>query len=267
MFPIDACKSRVKIIPFIINSVPTACQFAANSIVIYTINILKSSTRKHSAACANQLIAGYFKFMSYRGNGSSPFYGRITFIAESSAGITGFGASSSFIGNGYRIVHVSGPMFQEVIFINRLIGCIHFGINMEFFVRKGTGGSVCMSNKTHIYIHLHILCEKVVGSPISFCSKTRNLNIGIKIQNTNRKFRKHCRTGIVICSSTSNGNGGCVGFFIDRIFGSESFCQFHMIQLPMVYTVQINNGRNRLNGFNLGCLKIHPINRTKCNSI
>ena len=40
-----------------------------------------------------------------------------------------------------------------------------------------------------------------------------------------------------------------------------------MIKLPMVNTIQVNHSLYRLNGLNSICLKIHPIDRTKRNSV
>ena len=140
---------------------------------------------------------------------------------------------------------------------------IHFRIHMKFFIRESTCMPISMRNKPHVDIHLHVLRPERIFRPISFCGITRNLNIGIKVKNTDRKLRQNCCSDLSIFSCTGNSDGSSVSLCIDCILRSKSFRKYHMIQFPMVHIIQINYGRHRLDRFNCCRFQIHPVNRTK----
>ena len=155
----------------------------------------------------------------------------------------------------------------EVCLIHVRHAGVHFGIHMEFFVGEGAGSSVIMGDKTHIHIHLHILCPERIGCPVGLCSIAGRLDIGIKIQDTNRQLSQNGSAGLDIVVGTGDRDGCRVGFLSDRVRCSEAFCQLHMIKLPVVYIVQVDHGGNGLDGLKLGCLQVQPVDGTKRNSV
>ena len=209
--------------------------------------------------------------MSCRFGYSSPFNNRVAFFAESSAAITILGTVSSFIGKSYGCVNMGGTVFRKVNLIHSRICCIHFRINMEFFVREHAKHialvAVNISDNTHINIHLHILSEEVICSPIGFGSKSGYFDIGIKIKDAYWYFCKNCRARLGVFSGSCKFYNCRICFFIYCVISGKSFCQFHIIELPVVYAIKVNYRFYRLYGINIGCLKVHPINRTERNSI
>ena len=158
-------------------------------------------------------------------------------------------------------------MFYKVGLINSLICCIHLCINMELFVGEGACCTVGMSNKAHINVHLHILCKEVVFSPIGLCSKAGNFDIRIEVENTNGKHSQNSLAGLTGRSSTGERDGSRIGFLSNGIVCCKAICQYHVIKLPMVYTVEIDNGFYRLNALDFVCHEVHPINRAEGDSV
>ena len=265
LIAIKTCKVySAEIIPFVINSKPATTELTVNGIVILAVNIMKAGSTEYRATIAKELsvININIVIVSGRGNSGTPLYGRITAFAEGSAGVTVLCTGGSLVSKSYRGMNVSRTMSNKIIRIGHahcLVGCEHFCINVEFLVRECAGGSVCKGNKALINVHLHILCEEVIGSPIGLGCEAGNLNVSIKVNDTNGKLRENCRTSIIVCTGTINSNSCCIGFLVNCISCSESFCKFHVVKLPVVYTVQVNHGFNRLDGFNIGSLEVHPI--------
>ena len=253
----------VKVIPIIVEADPTTLKFAVNGIVGLAVNRLQAGIGRFSAAIANELIAGNLEGMFCCGNGGSPLYRRVTFRTEGSAGISVLGTSRSFIIQCNRSVNVGCQVFCPISLVHTVMVCIHFGINMEFFIGEYIESRACIAvNKgdfTLINIHLHILRPEFKVCPYSCCCLARNSHIIVKVNNTNRNLGKNSFSGHIIITCTGNGDISGICFSYDRVFSSETFGKLHMVKLPMVYIVQINYCRNGLDCFNLVRFKIHPI--------
>ena len=175
--------------------------------------------------------------MSGSRNGGTPLYRRVTARAEGSACIAVLCTGRFLVGKSYRSMYMRCSVCDEVILIHISHAGVHFCINMELFIGEGACGSVNMSNKTHINVHLHILCPEGVTGPVSLSCITGSLNIGIKVKNTHGKLGENCCAGIVVDTGTGNRNRCCVGFLCNGIGCSEAFCKLHVIELPMVNIV------------------------------
>ena len=205
--------------------------------------------------------------MSCRRYCSSPLYNRITSFTESSSCVTSFCTVSTFIIKSYRTMNVSCTMCSKISFIHICHTCVHLCVHMEFFIRKCTCTTINISDKTHINIQLQILCPEWVCCPISFGRITWCLNICIKIQNTNRNSSQNCFTCLYIISCAYKINGSCISLFVYSVFCRKAFSKLHVFKFPMVNIVKVNYSINRFDSLYCTCFKIHPINRTKRNSI
>ena len=201
------------------------------------------------------------KVMSGSGNSSSPFYYGNTFFTKCSTGVAGLGARRIFIRKCYRRVDMCSSMLIEINFINTIFIRIHFGINMELFIGESACTAVNMCDNTHINIHLHILWIKLICSPICFCCVTGNLNIIIKVKDTNRDSGKDSIAALIIIVGTIYRYISRVCFSLGRrsVRCGKSICELHLVKLPVVYIVKVYNSINRLNCFNLVGFKLHPI--------
>ena len=131
---------------------------------------------------------------------------------------------------------------------------------MELLVGEGTGGTVGKGDQTLINVHLHILSEEVIRSPIGCSGIAGNLDVGIEVEDTYRKLCKYGSTLIVVGSGASDGDCCRIGLIVNRILSREAFCQLHVIELPVVDAVQVDNSLDRLNRLDLVCNEVHPIN-------
>ena len=271
LFAISTGKcSSIEVIPFVINRNPTAGQITIDHIVVLTFKIQQSRTGECISTITSNLSFGciHFKCMTECDVCNfTPFNRRVTFIAECASHITGLAAGSFNRINFNGSMYMGGTMVTEVFLIHVRHNGIHFRIHMEFFIGECAHSAIGMGDETHIHIHLHILCPEGIRSPVGFSSISGGLNIRIKIQNTNRKLRQDDCTGLGIVSSACDRNSRGVGFFSNSVGCRETFRQSHMIQLPMVYIVQVDYSFYRLNGFDLRCFKVHPVNRTERNSV
>ena len=124
-----------------------------------------------------------------------------------------------------------------------------------------------MGNQTHIYVHLHILRPEGIGGPIGFCGVAGGLDVGIKIENTDREFCQDGSACLVIVARTGDGDRCRVGFRINGIGSGKAGRQFHVVQFPMVDVVEVNHSGNGMDGFNGGGFQIHPIHRAEEDSV
>ena len=258
---------RIKAIPYVINCQPTTGQLSANNIVVLAINVLQAGFVGNSAAVTNELVTGNFKCMTGSGNRGAPFYNGVTNLAEGSVGITVFRTGRSLVGKCCGSMNVGRAVLGEIYLIHICHDRIHFGIYMEFLVGEGACGAVNIRNQTHINIHLHILCPERILRPVGFGSIAGCLDIRIEVKNTNGKLCENRFAAVVVHTGTGNGNGCGIGFFVNGISCGEALRKLHIIELPMVDVVQVNHGFNLLNGFDSGCFKVHPVNRTEINSV
>ena len=262
LLSVSTSEGIIEIVPIIINAKPSSLKCSINRIVINAVNVLKTGCIRLSAACAYKLVAGYLEGVSGRWNSGTPLYGRITAFAEGSAGVTVLCTCGSLVSKSYRGMNVSRTMSNKIIRIGHahcLVGCEHFCINVELLVREGAGSAIGKGDETLINVHLHILCEEVIGSPIGLGCKAGNLNVSIKVNDTNGKLCENCRTSVIVCTGTINSNSCCIGFLVNCVSCGEAFCKFHVVKLPVVYAVQVDHGLDRLNCLDIGSLKVHPI--------
>ena len=197
-------------------------------------------------------------------NSSAPINNGITNFAVSSAGVTRLGAGCRNIVNSNRSMNVCGSSLCLEFRIRE--SSLKFCINAKFLVRECAenirGIAVNISDLTHINVNLYVIRPESVGIPIGFCGITFNVNVSIIVYYTNRKCCKYSRTGLSILSGTCDNDRSSVIFYVDRIFCGKAICQDHIIKLEVVSVVKIDNCLYRLNGFDLVCVHIHPVNRT-----
>ena len=271
LLAVSSCKSgRIEVVPYIINLLPTTGQCTVNSVVVLTSNGLESGSIGFSSATTNELIAGNFESMSGSRNGGSPLYNGVTTLTEGSAGVAVLHTGGSLVGNGHSGMNVGGTVRGQVLGIrhaHRLVSCVHLGIHMELFVGEGAGSTVHKGDEPLINVHLHILCEEVVSGPVGLSGETGNIDVSIKVNDTNRKLSKNRCPGIVVDAGASDSYGSGVGFLVDSVFSGEALCKLHVIELPVVYTVKVDHSIDRLNSLDIGCFKVHPINRTERNLV
>ena len=259
----------IKVIPVFVNTDPTAGQLAGGRIVSLTVNDVQTgacilvTTRANDLSVININREG----MTGSGNGGAPVNDGVTALAEGAAGVTGLGAGGSLVGNSSGGMDVGGAVLNEVGLFHSRVGGIRLGIHVELLVGEGGGGAVHMGDETHVNVHLHILGEEVVGGPIGCGSKAGNLDVGIKVNDTNGELGQHSLTGLDIVTGAGDGDGCGVGFCVDGILSREAISQIHMIELPVVDAVEVNDCLYRVNGFNVGSLQIHPINGTEGDSV
>ena len=248
---------------------PTIC--SSNTIVIgHTIDVC--TVEQFTAHSTGQLAVNHLKIViCYSRNGCTPVYNRITYFTEGSAGIA-VGTGFSLVGKSHRRVNVRATMLRKVrVAAHGLEVGVHFRIHTEFFIGEGIQNiaeiAVYIGDLTHINVHLQVVRPEVVGCPYGCCIIAGNVHIRIKVDDPNRKLRENCLAGRIIRASTSDCNGRCVGFFVNSIRCIKAVCQNHVIQFPVVYTVQVDHSFNRLNGFDVGRNQIHPEHRTKVQSV
>ena len=205
--------------------------------------------------------------MAGSGDGGTPVDHGVTAGAEGSAGVTRLCAGGFLIGNSSGGMDVSGAVRGEVGLVHSCVGGIRLGIHVELLVGEGTGTAVYMSDQTHVNVHLHILGEEVVRSPVGCSSKAGNLNVGIKVDNTNRQLGQNGSAGLNIGTGAGNGDGSGVCLFRNGVFSGETVSQIHVIQLPVVDTVQVDHSGNGLDGLDGGSLQIHPVDGAEGNPV
>ena len=163
-------------------------------------------------------------------------------------------------------MNVCGTFFCLVCCIHTCRGAIKFGIYAEFLVGECAEnvGSIAfnVSDLTHINVNLEVIRPELICVPICFCGITVDVNIGIIIDYSNGQCCKCYCSGLSIITCTGNNDGSSIVFFINRIGSGKSVSQYHMIEFKMVTVVQIDNSLYRLNGFDLVCVHVHPINGT-----
>ena len=219
------------------------------------------------SAVTDELIAGNLVVVSGSEDGCSPFYRRVASIAESSTRVSVFRTGGSFILECYGSVNVGRAVCGKVLLIHICHTGVHFRINVELLVGEGARATVDVSDKAEVDVHLHILSPEGIGGPIGFCRITGSLDVGIEIKNTDRELGKDCRAGFIVITGTGDGDSSRIGFCVYGVLCGEAISKLHIIELPMVYVIEVDNGFNRLNSFDSICLEIHPVNRAEGDSV
>ena len=111
------------------------------------------------------------------------------------------------------------------------------------------------------------MTPELMSCPILCSSLAGYMNIVIIVKNAYRNLRKNCCACLITETGASKCDSSSIGIFINCVRSSEAFRKYHMVKLPMVYAVHINNSLNRLNCINSSRFKVHPVNRTKENLI
>ena len=271
LLTVDACKGNgIEVVPVVVNTNPVTGQTSDNGIVVLTVNILQTGTRDCATTVTRNLSFDSIHLICMTGCGIgnfTPFYGRVAFIAEGTALIAGRRAGGSDFTDRNGRMNVGRSVLDKIGFVDRLVGGIHFGIHVEFFVGEGGLGTVNVGDKTHVNVHLHILREEVVGSPVGLSRETGYLDIRIEVEDTDGERCQNGLASLRIGARTGDSEGSRVGFLVDRIISGEAFSQYHVLELPVVDTVQVDHGLYGLNGFDVGCFEVHPVDRTKVNSV
>ena len=201
-------------------------------------------------------------------NGLTPVNHRITDIAEGSVRITAAKAGSRNILHRHGGVDMAGASFRQEGRIHELLGNVPFRVHAELFVGEGAGGAIGKGNHTHVHIHLHILRpELIIARPISLCRIAGCPNVRIEVNHTNGKRSQRCFTHLLVLPCPADCDVCRIGFGVHRVFSGKPVCHHHVVQFPMVYIVQVDGGGNGLNGFNVGGIDIHPVNRTAVQSV
>ena len=259
----------VEIVP-IITMLNPAVYKATRSIVIYfSVYFSKSRFGKSLAAITNKFVFNNFIAVTACFGFLTPINYGIANFAVSSAGVTGFGAGSCFIFKSNGGMYVCSTSFCFECRITE--SSLKFSIYAEFFVGECAENtrfiSVNIGNFTHINVYFKVIRPEAISIPICFCCISFNLDVGIKIDYTNRKGCKGCFAGLAVVSSTGDSNGCSIIFFINGVLCSKSCCKVHMIKFPMVAIVKVDNGFNRFDSFDIGCIYVHPIYGTAVKAV
>ncbi len=255
-----------EIIPVVTDLNPTGHKSAGGIVIIFAVCFYEFKFGANIAAMANEFIAFNCIFVFNCFGNSTPIHNRFADFAVSSAGIAGFSAGSCFVFNCNGGMYVCGTFFCFIGSIHTCGRRIDFGVYAEFFIgecAENRGGiSVNIGDFTHINVNFKVIRPEFVSIPIGFRGVSINFDIGIIIDYTDRERSDGCFAGLAVVTGSGNNDGCGIVFFINGIFSGEACCKFHMIKFEMVAIVEVDNGFYGFDGFDIGCIYIHPINGT-----
>ena len=262
---------RVEVIPGVTNLNPATGQRTGDGIVSLLADGHQTGGIGLSTALADQLAVNSFISMAGSRHSSTPAYYGVTDFAESTAGIARLNTVNRLVFHGHRSMDMASAAFFLVNRIHSGNGSVHLMINAELLVGENAQhfGSVVgnIGDFTHIHINLQVLGPELEGIPVGLCSVAFHLDIGIVIEDTDGQRCNDSLTSLLIDTGTGNGNSSGIILGIDGVGTGEAGSQFHMIQFPVVDTVQVDLSGNRLNGLNVGSLQIHPVERAAIQTV
>ena len=249
IFAVCGNTGSIKEIIFSINNLPSRLG--------NTFNIVEHITTDTAGI---QAIGFYIKAVAGGGSSCAPFHNGVTFGAEGAAGVTVFGTGSGLVFQSLRSMLMPAGFFRSAGSHTGKVG-EQFGIHLD---RCHSKGGLCAIGKAYLAQPGRQL--NVDGANIRFLphllSGIFSVLHAAGFPGADRQLCQHSLAAEGNFTGSGNGNGRVVGCFIDAVSSAEALRQFHVIQLPCVLAVQIDNSGNALNFFNGGSLYIQPIYRT-----
>ena len=257
----------IEIVPLVVDLYPAGEELAGSAVVILAVDDLETviGNLDLAAFAADDLSVNDGPEMTGSGNGGAPIYNRVTYFAEGSAGVAVLGAGGSLVLDGLGIVNVGAVLGIEVELVDGVLVGAHLGVDTELLVGEGAGGAVNEGDETLIDVHLHILRIEFVGSPVGSRGVAGNLDIIIEVQDANGDLREHSSAGLIVVAGTGDGDGCGVGhgFAGSGVLSGEALSELHMIELPMVDVVEVDNSLNGVDGLDRVGFEVHPIDGTE----
>ena len=174
---------------FIIRSIIVTPTIQNSNTINVSLAVGVNTIEQFATSYASQLTGNNLVYVSSYRNNSTPINYRIANCAISSTSVTCFGTSCSLIIKHYWSMNVCCASLCLECRIREC--CLKFSINAEFLIRECADNirsiTVNISNLTHVNINLNVVWPETIGVPICFRIISFNLNIGIKINYTNRK--------------------------------------------------------------------------------
>ena len=245
---------------------PAAGQLAVHQVVGILTDVNNTGTGDGlAAAVADDVLAGDLIIVTRSGDHSSPLHGRITDVAPGSADVAGLGAGGSLILNGVRSMDVGGALLVAVSNVHIGGVGVDLGVHPELLVGEGVQHVslviVHVGNDTHVDVDLQVVRPQLIGLPVGLGGVAGDLHIRVKGNDADGKLCQNSLAGLTVDAGTADGDGRGIVLLINRILSGEALCQLHVIQLPVVGTVEVDDGGNLLNGLDIGSDHIHPVNR------
>ena len=257
---VDASVVLAEVVPTAFNFVPALGQDAADGVVVFAVDHVQAAAGDGLAAVAGQLVAYNVEAVAGGWNGSAPFHHGVTALAEGSAGVAVLGASGRLVGQGNSAVDVGGAVAGKIGRIHVIPGGVHLGRDAELLVGEGLGAAVGEGDKALVHIQSQIVAPELMGGPVLRSSLARDMNVVVIVKHAHGDLREDRAAGLIIFAGAGKGNRCRIGILINRIFRSESLCEYHVIELPVIDHVQVNHGLHGLDILDGSCLQIHPVN-------
>ena len=272
LLAVHACEGGlVEVVPILIDLDPAAEQPAGNSIVGLLIDDHQAGCVRSLAASADQLTINDFESMAGGGNGGAPVNDGSTNITIGSAGVASLGTGSRPVFHSLGGMDVASAALCLVSGIHNGNGRVHLGIHAELLVGEDTQNvGIIVSHigdLTHVHVDLQVLGPELEGIPVGLSGIALHLDVSIKVEDADGQGCQHSLAGLLVGTGAGDGDGSGIVLSIEGIAAGEACSQLHVIQLPVVNTVQVDHSGNGLNGLNIGSLQIHPVHRTAVQTI
>ena len=197
--------------------------------------------------------------------GDTPIHDGCADVAPSSAGVASLGTSGLLILHSMGSMNVGGALLVAVGNIHVGGVGVDFGIDLELLVGESVQRvgviAVHIRDNTLVDVNLQVVGPELVGLPEGLGGVAGDLHICVEGYDADRQLGQDSLTGLIVDTRTADGNGSGVVLFVDGVLSGKALSQHHVIQLPMVNTVQIDYGIHLLNGLDIGSDHIHPEHR------
>ena len=260
----------VKEIPFIVDHLPAVEQLAVCDKVVLAIDHLQTAHFGFLAAMlADEFVAGNHIVVSGRGDRGAPVNDGAAALAEGAAGVAVLGAGGSLVLDGCGIMDVCGSVLREVGGVHVVTGRVHLGRNAELLVGEGAGGAVGKGDEALVDIQLQIVAPELVGRvlPVLRGGLAGDMDIGVIVEDTDGDLRENRFAGLIVVTGTGEGDGGGVGLLVDGVISGEALGKHHVIELPVVDAVHIDDRLNRLDLLDVGGNEVHPVDGAEEDSV
>ena len=216
-------------------------------------------------------------------NGRAPIYDGVTYLAEGTSGVAGFGAGGGFVfdcGCGVDMTAVPSRLIilTFLCFDHELLNSPSLGITEHVFTGEGIGCAISQGYSTLLYADIHsnppvlvLALEPCVGVLVAlrkdFRAAANFAAYILQFPNADRNGNQclfagqRCLTGLGD-RQVQNLIGSVIG-----IGDLKALCDLHVIQLPLVHAVEVQSGSHRLNACNISSNNINIIERTEEDAI
>ena len=253
-----------------------------NAIYIgFTICIF--TTEEFSAAHTLQYAVNEFITVTGCRNGRAPVNHGVTYLAEGTSGVAGFGAGGGFVfdcGCGVDMTAVPSRLIilTFLCFDHELLNSPSLGITEHVFTGEGIGCAISQGYSTLLYADIHsnppvlvLALEPCVGVLVALRKDFRaTANFAAYIL----QFPNADRNGNQCLFAVQRGLAGLGDRQVQNLIGSvigigdlKALCDLHVIQLPLVHAVEVQSRSNSLNIGNISCHHIHIVEGTEKDAI